>query len=143
VTTPDRRARTLLGVLLVALAVVAMHSLGAGHGPPAATHQAVGMLGGVHHADPAQQFSAPIQPAGDCTPGCLTADETGAGHATGAMCLAVLSSLVTLLLLAVRRSRASRASADATWTSLQVIAPSRAPPRRLALDLSQVCVLRT
>lgn len=132
-TSLARRACTLLRVLLVAVAVVAMHSLGAGHGPPMAGHPAAG---GSHVA-------APSHPTGDCTPGCLTPDESGTGHLMGAMCLAVLSSLLALVLLTARRSRASRVPTDASRTSRRVIAPSRAPPRRLALDLSQVCVLRT
>ena len=67
----------------------------------------------------------------------------GAGHDVSAMCLAVVSTLLALVLLRVATASVCRVAATAGAPQVLVVAPVRGPPRRLALSMAQGCVLRT
>lgn len=155
-----RRGWQLVAVFVLALAVVGMHSLGAGHHGATApvghgSHQAaagatVGVhdhllatgSGSDHHA--AADAAAPTvaheaMTSGDMATcvGCL-AD----GEAMGAMCLAVVSSLLALaLLLSLRHLLRGRPALTLpAWVRAAVTPCS--PLRRMALSPIEVCVLR-
>lgn len=155
-----RHATRGLAVLVVAVAVIAMHTLGVGHGnamsasvgghelghasAAMSSHGVDGVVGAPPGTGEPSASTVRAQPsAADCDSGCLGAGGDAVSHVMGSMCLAVLSALFLLILLwllqlQVRRSRmAPRQRIRTTaW------AP-RGPPRRLALSLAQVCVLRT
>jgi hypothetical protein len=153
-----RRGWWLMAVFVLAVAVVGMHSLGAGHHGATAPsdhgeHQVVSV--GAHayqqanmapseqgFADPTGQSRpghvAPSQAAAACI-GC----ESEGGLALGAMCLAVVASLLAMALLAsLRRLHGGRlALMLLEWAHVMV--KPRPPDRRMALSPIEVCVLRT
>lgn len=154
------RGWRLLAVFVVALAVVGMHSMGAGHhgagesGSHTTHPLAVGLSGeshpaslvagpGSHHSLAGPEASAaftvlPSVAIAACH-GCLAPGDDG----MGAMCLAVVSGLLALaLLLALRHLLRSRACLTLPkWLSAAV--SMRPPLRRMALSPIEVCVLRT
>lgn len=158
-----RHASRGLAVLVVAVAVIAMHTLGVGHGnamsasvgghelghAPAAmsSHSVDGVVGVIGAplgtGEPSASTVLAQPSAADCDSGCLGPGGDAVSHVMGSMCLAVLSALFLLIMLwllqlQVRRSR----MAPRQRTRTTAWAP-RGPPRRLALSLAQVCVLRT
>ncbi|KGN29758.1 hypothetical protein N802_11445 [Knoellia sinensis KCTC 19936] len=153
-----QRGWRLLVVFVLAVAVVGMHSMGAGHhgsGEAASHHQvAAGATHGVHPAPPAAgsaSHHAMADPETAPSLLALTSVVVAACHgcldpgfdAMGAMCLAVVSSLLALaLLLALRHRRRSRAALILPWWSRATVA-AQPPLRRMALSPIEVCVLRT
>ena len=152
---PRPRLSTVLAVLLLAVAVVAMHSMAAGHGG-SPVHD-VTTAGTRHHADHVSRpmtYAQTVPAAGTvlgisgtaptaCAMECAGPASTGAGHDASAMCLAVLSTLLALVLLRVARAGVCRVPATACAPPVPVLAPTRGPPRRMAVAMGQVCVLRT
>lgn len=154
------RGWRLVAVFMLALAVVGMHSMGAGHhgaGESAShsNHQmAAGTTVGTHPTSPATgpgsnhsvadpeaapAFTVLKSVVVAACHGCLALG----GDAMGAMCLAVVSSLLALaLLLALRHLLRSRVALTLpSWSRAAV--PRRSPLRRMALSPIEVCVLRT
>jgi hypothetical protein len=157
-----RRAYRVLALLVLAVAVVAMHSLGAGHDHLAPAHPGTDPPGHAaepimaamsHHGDEpvvlaaapttAMVLAAAPEPGAACGDACRVAAGDEAGHLMGAVCLAVLSSLLVLVLLLALRARGRRNRITAAEHWVRWVAPRRGPPRRVALSLAQVCVLRT
>jgi len=156
-----RRGWQLVAVFVLALAVVGMHSLGAGHhgattpvghgSHQAAPEAAVGAhdhllatsSGMDHHAAvdaAAPTISHEALKSGvmaTCI-GCLSS-----GDAMGAMCLAVVSSLLALaLMLSLRYLLRGRPALTLPPWVRAALTP-RSPLRRMALSPIEVCVLRT
>jgi hypothetical protein len=138
--TAGRVARwVLLSCTLFGLA--AMHTLGHGDLRSGAHHQfgaAVAIAGGIHDS-PAMSALVPEEcPAGHC-------DGHGSGGMSGwSVCLAILSGLIALVLLAALLSW-MMSGRGRTREKKQAGRPpvSRGPPRRLAgLALVSVAVLR-
>lgn len=155
-----RRGWQLVAVFVLALAVVGMHSLGAGHHGTTTpvghgSHQAAaGATGeaqdhllatssGMDH--PAADAAAPTGPHEAMTSGVMAtcigclAD----GNAMGAMCLAVVSSLLALALLLFLRHLLSGRPALTLPAWVRTAVMPRSPLRRMALTPIEVCVLRT
>lgn len=154
-----RRVWRLVAVFVLALAVVGMHSMGAGHhGATAAagsgSHQMLasstidGLAGspmegsGSHHNFAVPETTATTALKSVVVATCLRCLSPG-GDALAAMCLAVVSDLLALaLLLALRHLlRERRALALPSWA--QAVEAVRSPLRRMALTPFEVCVLRT
>lgn len=147
-------------VALVSCAVIAMHSLGAGHlgTGPAISHDS----GSTASAGPVVEGVTPTGGTTDCDPGpahaasvahhaqvcqqcAVTAapdpDHSG-GHAGLSMCLAVLSLLVWVALRSRRQAlRTVHALARASRFPFTELV--RGPPRRRAPSLSELCICRT
>lgn len=155
------RGWRLAAVFVLALAVVGMHSMGSGHHGATApadhgSHQlaagvAVGAHGhqptagsGSHHdaADPGAVIASETVVKSEAVVPCLECLALGE-DALGAMCLAVLSSLLALALLLTLRhlSRGRAALMRPLWS--RVVVALRSPLRRMALSPIEVCVLRT
>ena len=120
-------------------AVVAMHSMGAGHSGVAGTGDRVHAAG----HDPAAVHSSPVAAGVTCPSGECLAQlvPVGDAHAMAAMCLAVLTGLVLLVLgRLVARGRARSPLAHDRRRHLAL--GGRAPPGVLAPSLSQLGVLR-
>jgi hypothetical protein len=148
--------RTLLAVLALAVAVIGMHSLGAGHLDMPMPH-AHGATSRGHAAGPSPAHTdarAPLMPAtamdarspSHCSDGGCAAAGHGshdAAHLMGLICLAVLPVLLTLLLtLLLRRTRpASRVGT--VWRLLTCPVRGAPPPPHLSPSLAKLCVLRT
>ena len=144
--------RTLLAL---AVAVIGMHSLGAGHFDLAIPH----LHGVTNAANPAAQLpghtvaQAPLKwtptveasGSSHCSVGeCPAAgmDGHGAGHLMSTVCLGVLPALLLLLAwLLLRRTR----PASQVFTVWRVLStPVRgSPPSHLTPSLTKLCVLRT
>lgn len=155
-----RRGWQLVAVFVLALAVVGMHSLGAGH------HGATTPVGhGSHHAAAGAAVEAHDHPlatssgmdhhATDAAAPTVAQEAmtssvmatcigcSASGDAMGAMCLAVVSSLLALALLLFLRHllRGRPALTLPAWVP-SAMTP-RSPLRRMALSPIEVCVLRT
>ncbi|MGL5859967.1 MAG: hypothetical protein ACRCY9_01755 [Phycicoccus sp.] len=143
-----------LFVLLVAVAVVAMHQLGAGHGTPDSLlgHHAAPVTAGEHGAGLGAGTNSSQTADADghvCSPGCVVAGVPAGesdGHTMTMTCLAVLPLLVLLLLI-----RRGLRTSEAGWRdhhplflfahhagAVRVLAPD--PPRTL---LTRLCVSLT
>lgn len=133
----------LMAVFVLGLAVVLMHSLGAGHHGTATTahgtHAANGTPGAA--AEP-QHTPVAGMATSHVSATCLDCLSPGE-HALGAMCLAVVSSLVsmTILLALWHLLRRSIPLSLPAWS--RVVLVWRPPLRRMALSPIEVCVLRT
>lgn len=131
---------SLLGLAMLIAAVVAMHSMGAGHSPGAGTGTPAAHAAG--HG-PAAGHSEPVAagdtgPCGECLAQLVP---VGDPHAMAAMCLAVLTGLV--LLMVGRLLARGRARSPLARDRRRNLAPGgRAPPGLLAPSLSQLGVLR-
>lgn len=153
-----QRGWRLLVVFVLVVAVVGMHSMGAGHhgsGEAASHHQvAAGATNGAQQAlSAAGTASHHTMADPETTPSllALTSVVVAACHgcldpgdaAMGAMCLAVVSSLLALaLLLALRHRLRSRAALILrSWS--RATRATQSPLRRMALSPIEVCVLRT
>lgn len=154
------RGWRLVAVFVLVLAVVGMHSMGAGHhgsaapaghGSPqlsaGATIEAntlpIATGSGSHHsvADPEAVIPSTVL-KNEAVATCLECATTGGG-AMAAMCLAVVSSLLAMaLLLALRHLLRGRAALMLPPWSRALVA-MRSPSRRMALSPIEVCVLRT
>jgi hypothetical protein len=159
-------AGRLLAVMTLALAVIGMHSLGAGHldlmaaGAPEMTTQLTAAASPtVRHpgtdmapkASPAAALATSAVPAAtrhqpEPCPGstCAGADPAGhsASHDMTAMCLAVLPGLLLLLTSLLLRRSPAAVVAGTAWRALT--SPIRAgPPLHLTPSLSKLCILRT
>lgn len=155
-----RRGWQLVAVFVLAVAVVGMHSLGAGHHGATTpvghgSHQAAaGAMGEAqdhllatssgmdHHA---AEAAAPTVAHEAMTTGVLATciGCMAGGDAMGAMCLAVVSSLLALaLLLSLRRLLRGRPALTLPLWVRTAVTP-RSPLRRMALSPIEVCVLRT
>ncbi|WP_156969830.1 hypothetical protein [Knoellia subterranea] len=156
-----RRGWRLVAVFVLVLAVVGMHSMGAGHHGAAGSagsesHQmlAAGTIGaptaspttgsGSHHsvADPDGATVTKALNSEVITATCFGCLAPG-GDALAAMCLAVVSSLLALALLVALRHllRGRVALMLLSWSHAGVAV--RSPLRRMALSPIEVCVLRT
>lgn len=135
--------RTMLRVLAVAFlvsAVVAMHSLGLGHGPMAAAHsQTTGAMGATEMVDMAGAASGRLSDA--VTTVVAVVDDPSQGMA--AICLAVLPLLVLLMArwLGWRVKEPARAVRRPGLGGFT--ASGRAPPAHLCPSLVKLCILRT
>ena len=161
-------AGRLLAVVTLALAVIGMHSLGAGHLDLMAdgTH-------GMHHSVAAVTSSLHPHPGTDMAPAARTTGSTtspavaapagharpcpgstcsgvdpaghGGGHDMTAMCLAVLPGLLLLLtwLLLGRGRGPVAAVAGTAWRALTSPIRAGPPPPHLTPSLSRLCILRT
>lgn len=156
-----RRGWRLVSVFVLVLAVMGMHSMGAGHHGVASptshsAHQAAAGIplgandhrtmpvSGSHH-DPAAAdaaSSSDISVHADSVAPCLACSTLSAGS-LGAMCLAVMSTLLGWVLLRALRQivRGRAALTISLWSRLGL--PLRSPLRRMALSPIEVCVLRT
>lgn len=157
-------AGRLLAVMTLALAVIGMHSMGAGHldlmadGNPGMTQQVAAVMS-ASHAHPGTDMapqttdsttSPAIAAAGHARPcpgnACSGVDPAGhgAGHDMTAMCLAVLPGLLLLLLVTwlLRRSPAAVVAGTA-WRALASPIRAGPPPPHLTPSLSTLCILRT
>ena len=154
--TPHSLPGPLMGLvtLLLAISVVAMHQLGAGHQPPpsgAGHHATVSVAAHAGAPDVAVSHASPMSSdsAAACATGCLRGlEEPGVnGHDLGLVCLAVLPILVLSLALA-RRWRAL--ALPASWLlgpragklggSPRTVMAPRLSPGSLSIRL---CVSRT
>ena len=157
----------LLAVVTLALAVIGMHSMGAGHHDPMAnsahamTQQVVAASSSLHphHGiDMAPQAarttdsttSASVAwPTGHARPcpgsACSGVGQAGrgAGQDMTAMCLAVLPGLLLLLTWLLLGRSPSAVVAGTAWRA--PTSPIRAgpPPPHLTPSLSKLCILRT
>lgn len=136
--TVMQRLGLVLFVLATVVAVIGMHSLGAGHTPAGHSSGHGAGHGSVPQAvqPPADDAASAAETAGVSTP-------VGEGdHGLAQMCLAILS-LALGLVLAVRRAlRRSVALAFAAM-SRPVPTPARPPPLHLRPSLDRLCVSRT
>lgn len=152
--TRSRTLRPVFGLvaMLLALAVVAMHQLNAGHHSAMPSHAAMSSA-----AQPAANTVssmayvavvevAPTHAARACADGCSTAapHRTMAGHGESMLCLAV----VPLLLVLVRRRRVLTARAHRAVTGINRAALRVRWPEAAALgppgpSLTRLCVSRT
>jgi hypothetical protein len=124
-----------LGLLIVAVAVVAMHSMHVAHGVDHAVAQTASVLS---HAGLAVGLEAE---GAECHAGCASSPmQEGSANSFTVVCLAVLSTLALLSLLKLPLRPASRIVHP--WSLLSTAAP-RSPVRRLAPTVIQVGVLRT
>lgn len=158
-------AGRLVAVMTLALAVIGMHSLGAGHldlmadGTPGMTQQVAAVTSSPHPGtDMAPQaarttdsttspaVAAPVGHARPC-PGSACSVVAPAGHGAGhdmtAMCLAVIPGLLLLLARLLLRRRPAAVTAGTAWRA--VTSPIRAGPSppHLTPSLSKLCILRT
>jgi hypothetical protein len=161
-----RRLRAILGLAVLIAAVIAMHSMGIGHGAPAAGHAALHASGGhraasvagvgvdphqgrsatavhassghVHPAPCAQDWAE--QPGGVHCAAQLSPGSHLNTHAMAGMCLAVLSTL--LLLMVARQLRRSLAATFRAAPPRWLGPVSRDPPHLSTPSLSQLGVLR-
>lgn len=147
----------LLAVLIVLLScgIIVMHSLGAGHpgmghdlGPTISAHPAGEVVpnasrkglefGGVPDASVNHDALACPQ----CVMGAAPRPDQTGGHGGLAMCLAVLSLLVWVVLRRQRRPfRMVRTLGDASSRAIAGLV--RGPPRRRTPSLSELCICRT
>ncbi len=142
-----RSGLLVLAVLALIAGVVAMHSLGLGHGPMSMA--SAGDVGSseTHHAAPLAAGPAPAhwsETAETCAT-CLVVVAAGSSapaHGMGSMCLAVLPILLLLLVTLLRR-RASTLTHPVRRGRLRVLLRSgRDPPAYLRPSLSKLCILR-
>jgi hypothetical protein len=154
--------------MTLALAVIGMHSLGAGHldlmadDMPGMTQQLAAVTSPLHphagtdlapQAAPATSstasaaVAAPGQGRERPCPGSACSGVGPAGHGAGhdmtAMCLAVLPGLLLLLAWILLGRRPAAVAAGTAWRAL--MSPIRAgpPPPHLTPSLSKLCILRT
>ncbi|MFC7595836.1 DUF6153 family protein [Terrabacter sp. GCM10028922] len=127
----------LMGLGMLIAAVVAMHSMGAGHSRVAGVHgvSAAHEPGAVHTSPLADDASGRC---GACLSQLVAAADS---HAMAAMCLAVLTGLA-LLLLGRLLLRGRERSPFAHDRRRDLILAGRAPPGLSAPSLSQLGVLR-
>lgn len=126
------QACRLLLLLLVVFGVTGMHTLGhSDHG-----HDHAGVLGMTVHTHGGELRAT--------SPGMAESDSAGSTLPDldpASTCLAVLTSLL-LLLLAALGARSRHRPGAPTRTRPWVWCVPRPPPRRIALDLTRVAVLR-
>jgi hypothetical protein len=160
-------AGRLLAVMALALAVIGMHSMGAGHLDLMADgthgmHRPVAAVTSSLHPHPGTDMApqaaratdsttsptvaAPASRMGPC-PGSACSGVGPAGHGAGhdmtAMCLAVLPGLL-LLLTWLLSGRGQTAAVTATaWRTLTSPIRAGPPPPHLTPSLSKLCILRT
>lgn len=147
-----RRAWRLIAVFALALAVIGMHSMGAGHHGTASPlshgtpHVAAGSTDGSHdqHAmtgRDSRHEAADVRAAGAVATchGCSTLGQDD----LGALCLAVLSTLLGWVLLRALRHASRERVVLTIPRDLQVARVRRAPLRRMTMSPIEVCVLRT
>ena len=132
--TVMQRLGLVLFVLATVVAVIGMHSLGAGHTP--AGHSS-GHGSRPHVVQPpADDAATAADTAGVTTP-------VGEGdHGLAQMCLAILTLALGLVLSVRRALRRSVALAVAAM-SRPLPAPARPPPLHLRPSLDRLCVSRT
>lgn len=143
-----RSGLLVLAVLALIAGVVAMHSLGLGHGPMSMASAGHGVGSSeTHHAAPLAAGPAPAhrsETAQTCAT-CLVVVAAGSSapaHGMGSMCLAVLPILL-LLLVALLRRRTSTLTHPVRRGRLRVLLRSgRDPPAYLRPSLSKLCILR-
>jgi len=159
-TSAARRGWWLVTVFVLTVAVVGMHSMGAGHhgatAPPSqgghALASATSEAHGYQQASVTPTEHGFAMPAGQRGPGQIAQSQVSAaclgcagegGVGLGVMCLAVVSSLLAMALLAsLRRLHRGRIARTLSGWSHVMVAP-RPPGRRMALSPIEVCVLRT
>lgn len=155
------RGWRLVAVFVLSLAVVGMHSLGVGHHGATTTaghgsHQSaaasaadaqdhlLATSSGTHHVTAG---SGAVTVSDDAMKSGVTATCIGCvasgGHALGAMCLAVVSSLLSLALLLSLRHLLRRRLALTLAPWLRSAVTPRSPLRRMGVSPIEVCVLRT
>ncbi|MDF5753620.1 hypothetical protein [Spongiactinospora sp. TRM90649] len=127
---PAHHASRLLLLLLLVLGVTGMHTLG-----HATTHHAMADAGS--HSVGVSAGHGPAVAGGLVAPGRDLPDLD-----PGAMCLAVLTSLL-LLWIGTARLRAQRLALAVLRRSGPRLRPARPPPPGMALRLTRVTVLRT
>ena len=160
-------AGRLLAVMTLALAVIGMHSMGAGHHDlmTDAAHgltQQVAAVTSSSHLHPGTDMAPPAAPATDTTtapavawpagharpcpgsacPGVGQARH-GAGHDMTAMCLAVLPGLLLLLTWLLLGRSPAAVVAGTAWHALTRPIRAGPPPPHLTPSLSKLCILRT
>ena len=161
-------AGRLLAVMTLALAVIGMHSMGAGHLDLMAdgTHgmtQQVAAVTSSSHPHPGTDMAPQAARATDSTtspavaaPGRATHDPAraapapgvdpaghGAGHDMTAMCLAVLPGLLLLLTWLLLGRGPAAVVAGTAWRALTSPIRAGPPPPHLTPSLSKLCILRT
>jgi hypothetical protein len=162
-----RRLRALLGLAVLITAVIAMHSMGIGHGAPAAGHAALPASGGhrvanfagvgvdphegrstipVHassgHAHPAPCAQDWTEQSGGVYCGAhLSPGSHLSAHAMAGMCLAVLSTLLLLMVARQLSRRVAGTFREAPCRRWLGPVP-RDPPHMSTPSLSQLGVLR-
>ena len=164
-------AGRLLAVMTLALAVIGMHSLGAGHldlmtdGTPGMTQQVAAVTSslplhpGTDMAPPTMRtmqttdsttspaVAAPGQDHARPCPGSACSGVAPAGHGAGhdmtAMCLAVLPTLLLLLTWLLLGRRRAAITAGTAWRALTSPIRAGPPPPHLTPSLSRLCILRT
>ena len=158
--TAARRGWWPVVVFVLAVAVVGMHSMGGGHhGATAGTDHGPRQLASVHgvthlhqQLSTASSEQGVTDPAGQVRPGqiaqsqaaaaCIGCESEGA-LALAAVCLAVVSTLLAMALLAsMRRLHRGRIALTLLEWSRVMVTP-RPPDRRMAVSPIEVCVLRT
>lgn len=152
------RGWRLVSVFVLAVAVLGMHSMGAGHhamasttspathhvaaGAPPEGHDHLATAGNGHqHAPVTAGFSIPSDHA-EAVVSCQTCSSLGAGS-LGVMCLAVLSTLLGWVLLRALRQRVHGRAVPIPAFRAPLVVAVRSPLRRMALSPIEVCVLRT
>ena len=160
-------AGRLLAVMTLALAVIGMHSLGAGHldlmtdGTPGMTQQVAAVTSSLplHPGTDMAPQAAPATgsttspavaaPAGHARPcpGSACSGVGPAGHGGGhdmtAVCLAVLPGLLLLLTWLLLGRGPAAAAAGTAWRLLTSPIRAGPPPPHLTPSLSRLCILRT
>jgi hypothetical protein len=158
-------AGRLLAVVTLALAVIGMHSMGAGHldlmayGTHGMNQQVAAVTSSSHPGiDMAPQAArttysttspAVAAPPGDARPcpgsACsgISPAGHGAGHDMTAMCLAVLPGLLLLLTWLLLGRGPAAVVAGTAWRVLAGPIRAGPPPPHLTPSLSKLCILRT
>jgi hypothetical protein len=163
------QAGRLLAVVTLALAVIGMHSMGAGHldlmadGTHGMTQQVAAVTSSSNpHPHPgtdmapqaARTTNSTTSPAVAAPPGhaqacpgsaCSGVDPAGhrAGHDMTAMCLAVLPGLLLLLTWLLLGRSPAAVVAGTAWRALTSPIRAGPPPPHLTPSLSKLCILRT
>lgn len=143
VPTIGRALLRVLAVVALIAGIVAMHSLGLGHGPMATVHS--GRSGDGVMAEATKMVGMSASPAAHAMTRAanVAAEVDDPGHGMAARCLAVLP----LLVLLVARLLGWRVRSLAHAVRLQgvrgFVPGNRAPPALLCPSLLKLCILRT
>ena len=138
-----RSLQRVLAVVAPIVGIVAMHSLGLGHGPMATGHS--GHTAQSEMAATTQMVGMGVSPAphGTAPRVAVVTGSDDPAHGMAAMCLAVLPLLVLLLarLLGFRVRALAHVVPRHGWGGF--VPSNRAPPAHLRPSLLKLCILRT